>query len=256
MFAERERTVLVTGASGTLGRHVTRDLSRRGMAIIGMGRGAPPAGWRHDWFRGDMADAGVLRSAARDADTIVHCATDPRSQQRDVKMVRELVEVCGNLDRHLVHVSIAGIEEATASRYYAGKLEGERLLRTSGVPHALIRSTQFHQFMLSMLRRLELPALILCPCISFQPVDPDHVADVIGRSVEQRAVVEATLNGPERLPFRESAKAWLRHRRVRRLRLPMPAFGPLAPMASLTVVDGLSGGLSWAQWLAHGGEDA
>lgn len=246
----------MTGAAGTLGRHVTRDLSRRGIAVIGMGRSAPPSEWQHFWIRGDMTDTGVLRGAALGADTIVHCATDPGSPARDVGMVREVVEVCDTLGRHLVHVSIAGIEDATGSPYYEAKLEGERLMRKSGVPHALIRSTQFHPFLVAMLRRLELPPLVLCPPISFQPVDPDHIAEVIGRCVEQRAVVSATLCGPERLPLRRLADAWLSHRHVSRLRLPMPAFGPLAPMASLKAVDGLSGGLKWAQWLGRGGGDA
>ena len=246
----------MTGADGTLGRRVIHDLSGRGIAVIGMGRGAPPRAWPHAWISGDMMEPGFLRSAAREADTIVHCATDPKSPSNDVGMVRKLVEVCGTLGCHLVHVSVAGIEAATGSPYYAGKLEGERLLRHSRVPHTLIRSTQFHPFVLSILHQLEYAPLILCPPVSLQPVDPDHVAEVIGRCVEQRAVVEATLSGPEHLTLWRLADDWLRSRCVRRLRLPIAAFGPLKPMAALRPVDGLSGGLRWTQWLLKGGGDA
>ena len=247
--SEVPNTVLVTGAAGALGKRVSCVLAAKGMTVVGFGRGRPPASWQHRWISDDVLATGSLLAAVRDVDSIVHCATDPMSPERDIDMVRRVVEVAASSELHLVHVSIAGIEEAGLSRYYAAKLEGERLLRASGIAHALIRSTQFHPFVLSVLRRLDFGPLLLCPPFRLQPIDPDHVAETIGRCVSDRTVGTKTLSGPERLTVSELADAWPRLRHAVRLRLPIPAIGPLAAMSAIRAVEGQCGGRSWQEWL-------
>ena len=249
MEREVPKVALVAGAAGTLGQCVVHDLAQRGIEVVGMGRTAPPGLWPYRWITGDMIDTEALRAAVRDVDTVVNCATDALSPTRDIEMLRGLLNVCGSLGRHIVHVSIAGIERADKSPYYAGKLEGERLLRSSGVPHTLMRSTQFHPFVLSMLQRLEFGPLVLCPPLRFQPVDPVHVADLIGRCVTQRAVVNTTVCGPELLSVRQLATTWLDARQVRRFRLSIPALGQLAPFTALKPVSRSGGGATWANWI-------
>jgi len=48
MRPEPDRTVLITGAAGGLGRAVAAEARRRGWRVRAMVRGAPPAAWRDD----------------------------------------------------------------------------------------------------------------------------------------------------------------------------------------------------------------
>jgi UDP-glucose 4-epimerase len=75
-----ERTALVTGAHGFLGRHLARALSQQGYSVHGLGHGA----WtREEWARfglsvwhtGDVTLESLLTYApAPEPDLIVHCA--------------------------------------------------------------------------------------------------------------------------------------------------------------------------------------
>lgn len=81
--------VLVTGASGMLGRAVAEGLIARGADVTVLQRGASGLDCRE--ARGDIADPAVTAAAVRDQDAVVHLAakvnvTGPRSQYRRVNV--------------------------------------------------------------------------------------------------------------------------------------------------------------------------
>ncbi|MFI8391641.1 NAD-dependent epimerase/dehydratase family protein [Streptomyces sp. NPDC085540] len=69
------KKVLLAGASGVLGRHITRALTRAGHTVIGLGRGAGAE------VRADLMDRdGLLRAVEGiEVDTVVHAATALRT---------------------------------------------------------------------------------------------------------------------------------------------------------------------------------
>ena len=76
-------TVIVAGASGVFGRHVTRTLGAAGYRVLGLGRGAANA------IRADLLDRdALLRAVAgQQADVVVHAATalrKPPIRHRDM----------------------------------------------------------------------------------------------------------------------------------------------------------------------------
>ena len=95
--------------------------------------------------------------AVRDVDVIVHCASSPRkTREIDVEGTKRLLKAADRAGvSHVVFISIVGIDRNPYFPYYRMKLETERLIESSPVPGTILRATQFHEFVLGILRFLE-----------------------------------------------------------------------------------------------------
>lgn len=72
-------TVIVTGSSGLLGRHVAAALAQAGHCVLGLDAAAPPKGsanWGHVTV--ELADLGATLQLVRNAEIVVHIAAIPR----------------------------------------------------------------------------------------------------------------------------------------------------------------------------------
>lgn len=162
-------TVLVTGATGFLGSHVTDLLLERGerpRVLIRPGDSLGPlADSDVDIHRGDIADRTALQSALCGVDRILHCAArtgpwGPMSEYEatNVRALEALMKAALAADvRRIVHVSSATVHgldvqgtaaETTPLRkgsdpYSKSKVAGEQLLqqmiRDEGAPVTMVR---------------------------------------------------------------------------------------------------------------------
>ena len=153
--------ILVTGASGFIGRAACAELVERRHEVVALVRrpGSEPAGTSA--VRGDLTDARSLNEALTETrpDCVVHLAAEIGSQ-RDPKKIeavnvegmRRLIEACravGSPKLVFVSTVVTGdpkgdlLEEdnplLVETPYGRSKQEGERMLRESGLPHAVIR---------------------------------------------------------------------------------------------------------------------
>lgn len=126
--------LLVTGGTGTLGCSVTAQLERAGTDYQVLSRHPGPRHRQADLLTGNGLDA-----ALRGVETVINCATSPR---RDVAAAQNLLAAASRGQvRHLVHISIVGIDRVPLG-YYREKLAVESLITDSGVPHTILRATQ------------------------------------------------------------------------------------------------------------------
>lgn len=147
-----ERTILVLGASGLIGRFVTDDLRARGFRVVGLARSLSPA-QRMSALDIELPilslDAAALTRLLREhaVDVVVNClgvlqdgpGSDTGAVHRD--FVARLLQAIGGSDRaiRLVHISIPGTAEADRTAFATTKREAERLIATTGIPHAVLR---------------------------------------------------------------------------------------------------------------------
>jgi uncharacterized protein YbjT (DUF2867 family) len=210
--AQHMTSILVTGGTGRVGvptverlraaGHDVRVLSRR----EGDGR-----------LVGDLRSGEGVREAIAGAETVVHLATRNGVGTGEEGLMRTIVDVSRAAGvRHIVYSSIVGVDRIPLG-YYRQKLEAERLLEASGLPHTILRATQFHQLVASLFARQRLLPVVLVPRISFQPI---AVEDVAARITEFATAEPAgrvpDVGGPEQLTARELARQWADAASVRR----------------------------------------
>lgn len=141
--------ILVTGASGFVGRHVTRDLATEGPPVRAMVRDARGAaaleGIRCELVRGDVTDLASLRAAARGVRTIVHLVAIVEGAP--TKFERVMAAGTGNLVeaaresgvRRIVLMSALGTGPGATVPYFRAKWAAEQSVGGSGIEHVLLR---------------------------------------------------------------------------------------------------------------------
>jgi uncharacterized protein YbjT (DUF2867 family) len=205
--------ILVTGGTGTLGRPTTVRLRAAGHDVRVLSRKSGPG-----LVPGDLLTGEGIRQAATGADAVLHLATG----RKDVALARTLIDAAreGGI-AHLVLISIVGIDEIPLG-YYRGKLEIERLVTGSKLPHTIVRATQFHNLVEMLFRAQRFSPVVFAPSITLQPIAVEDVAD---RLVELVAADPAgrvpDIGGPQQRTVPELAMAWKLARRSRRLVVPV-----------------------------------
>ncbi|MFJ4596347.1 MULTISPECIES: SDR family oxidoreductase [unclassified Kitasatospora] len=214
-------TVLVTGATGVLGREVVRLLVARGVAVRGLSRRVRSGGAGVEWVVGDLVTGEGVAGAVAGVEVVVDCATTVG--RKDVAAVRTLVAEAGRAGaRHLLYVSIVGVDRVPIP-YYRAKLACERVVRESGLGWTVLRATQFHDLLLRIFDvSARLPVFPVPGGAWVQPVDVREVAVRVAELVgEGPAGYAPEVGGPRVRPYRELAEAYLRASGRRRVLLPV-----------------------------------
>ena len=254
--------ILLTGGTGGLGREVVRAAEDAGHTVRIASRRARPLGTPADreWARMDVETGTGVADALDGVDAVVHTASDPgRHAIVDVQGTRRLAEAARAAGTaHLVYVSIVGIDQIPFA-YYRSKLAAEQIVAQSGVPHSILRATQFHSLVDAMLAGLaRVPLVLPLPkTFRFQTVAPAEVAERLVRAAEGGPGGRLPdFGGPEVLTLGEMAAAWKAARGVHRPMLHLPLPGGLAAAFRAgrnTLQGGERGTLRWQDWLRGAG---
>jgi len=223
--------VLVTGGTGTLGRRLVRRLLEEGTPVRVLSRGPRPRAADRSgltWVVGDLLDGSGLAAAVEGVQTIVHCASN-QAKGHDVRATARLLDAARADARHLVYISIVGIDRVPLP-YYRDKLETERVIAASVLPWTVLRTTQFHDLARDLVSRLaRLPVVPVPAGISLQPIDTGEVAlrlVELANGPAQGRVPD--MGGPKVHSFAELVGIHLRATGRRRLVLPVPVPGRIA----------------------------
>lgn len=244
-------TILVTGATGTLGTPVLEQLRRTDHHIHTLSR--------HPGSLDDTAHAVDLRTghgldqALTGIHTVVHCASSPTGG--DIQAATHLIRAARTAGiTHLVYISIVGCDQIPLG-YYRTKHTVEEALLSSGLGVTVLRTTQFHQLVQAICSRAARLPLMPYPDVDLQPIDPAEVAlRLVRLAQEEPAGRVPDLGGPQVESFHDLASTYLdatrTPRRLLPLRLPGAAFAAYRSGAHLAPDQGV-GRTTFAQFLAR-----
>lgn len=251
--------ILITGGRGGLGREIVARLKPTGHIIRVMSRQAAGSDARVEWAQADLGTGAGVAEAVKNVDIVIHCATDSfKTQKVDVIGTRHLLEQAHAAEvKHIIYISIVGIDWIPTYPYYKAKLATEQIVKESGVPYSILRATQFHTlpdlFLSSLKRGLWSPALLLHPESQFQLIDAGEVADYLLPYITEEAVGRIPdVGGPEVLRLRQIAEMWLEAQGLRHplLFLPVPfKFREGFRQGYNTIPERKYGSITWADYL-------
>ena len=198
--------IVVIGGTGLIGSKTVGILRQGGHEVIAA---SPKSGVN------TLTGEGV-KEALAGAQVVIDLANSPSFED---KAVLEFFETSGrNLLAaeatarvpHHVALSIVAIDR-TDNGYFRGKVAQERLIKASGIPYTIVRSTQFMEFLGGVAdSSVDGNRVRLAP-ILFQPIASDdvavNVADV-ALGAPRNGIVE--IAGPERAPFNEFVARYLK----------------------------------------------
>ena len=243
--------IAIVGGTGTLGSHITAELSERGHDVRVLSRRSPQ-------FPVDLSSGQGLAAAIESCDAVVdasNAAAPRRAAQVLVDGSRRLLALERDSGvRHHVGISIVGCERVPVG-YYRAKAAQEQVVSGGQVPWSLVRATQFHELIAMMLAAAAKWRVLPIPAARLQTVAAAEVARVVadvaeGESVRGRIQVA----GPQVMTAAELARTWQSVTGRRALPVPVPvpgAVGRALRAGALTAADAdVLGTQPFADWLA------
>jgi uncharacterized protein YbjT (DUF2867 family) len=246
-------TFAVVGGTGTVGSHIAdalRAADPTAMEVRVLSRSS--AG-----YPVDLATGAGLAEGLAGCDVVIDAANGSPRRPEPVLVdgARELVQACtGAGVRHLVCMSIVGIDQVP-SKYYRAKLAQEESVKTAeGLPWTIVRSTQVHELVDAGLRTLARGRLSPRSSARLQPVAAREAGEAIAAVArDPQPGRTVTVGGPEQASVSELARAWshAHHRRG------LPVVLPLAGAMRRPVLAGAltcphpdhTGTVTFATWL-------
>lgn len=151
------QTVAIAGATGFVGRAVTRELLSRGYAVRALVRSSEkasevlPADARLTLVEGDIFDQDAPGKLLNGAEAIVNCIGIRREvgritfEKMHVRVVEILIDAAKAAGTgRFVQISAIGTRANAKTDYHRSKFAGESLLRRSGLDWTILRPSLIH----------------------------------------------------------------------------------------------------------------
>ncbi len=137
-------TVLVTGATGFIGRRLVRALDDAGHQVKAMTRRPDDYAGPADPVGGDVSDPGSLAEPMEGVDVavyLVHSLDDNDFERKDAEAARDFgLAAAASGVRQIVYMGGLGKDDTELSPHLRSRREVEKLLGSSGVPVTVLRA--------------------------------------------------------------------------------------------------------------------
>ncbi len=246
-------TILVTGGTGTLGRHVIPLLLDAGSEVRVFSRHGRASGDGVDYVTGDLVKGEGIEAAVDGVDIVLHLAGGPKG---DDVAARHLVRAASAAGvRHLVLISVIGADRVPLA-WLRSKLAAEQAVAGSGIPWTTLRAAQFHDLALTMAEKMAKLPVIPAPGMRLQPVDSREVAArLVELTLGAPAGLVPDLAGPQVCTMADLLGGYLRACGRRRpllpVRIPGKAGRSYRAGENLSLDGAVQGKRTWEEFLAE-----
>lgn len=168
---------IVVIGTGLIGSNVAKKLAQLGHTVIA---GSPSTGIN------TLTGEGVAEALAG-ADVVVDLANSPSFDEATAVSFFETAghtllaaeKVAGV--KHHVALSIVGVDDMSSVAYMRAKIVQEKIIRESGVPYTIIRSTQFQEFVPAIAGGSAQGNEVHVSKVAFQPIAAEDVATFVAQ---------------------------------------------------------------------------
>jgi NADH dehydrogenase len=265
--------ILITGATGFIGRALVRHLSETGQQVRVLLRSSPtsprlPRGVPVEVAVVSLSDERAVGAALRGVDQIYHLATAGTEGRRgnlpktDIEGTRVLAQVAASAGiARLIFLSHIGADRASAFPIQKSKGIAEEHIRKSGVPYTIIRSSvvfgpedQFTNSLAQLLRAA--PGFFPIPSDGrslLQPVWVEDLVTCLMWALQNPEMVNQTyeIGGGEYFTLRQLLETLMTVTHRRRLLVPIPPPWMRALMVALdTFIPSFNISTYWLDYVA------
>jgi uncharacterized protein YbjT (DUF2867 family) len=237
--------VLVTGATGFVGREIVRQLrtAEHTIRLLVRSPHSPRvrelvSNWGAELRPGNILDAASLPGSLVGTDAVIHLVgiisevaqnTFENVHTRGTQNMVAAAQQAGV--RRFIHMSALGTRPNAASRYHQSKWAAEELVRRSGLEFTIFRPSliygpkdQFVNLFASIIRWSPVVPLMGSPSARFQPVPVEAVASAFASSLQEPKSFAQTFDlcGPEPLTLSDIVDRIQTVLGKRRLKLHIP----------------------------------
>ena len=198
--------IVVIGGTGLIGSKLVNKLRQLDHIVIAA---SPESGVNTITGEG-------LNEALKEADVVVDVSNSPSFEDKAVmdffkKSTMNLLTAATYAQvKHYIALSIVGTDRLPGSGYLRAKLAQEELIKVSGIPYSILRSTQFFEFAGRIAQSGAIGNELHISTGTIQPIASDEtvaaLADVV-INPPLNATVE--VGGPERMPMSEFIRYYL-----------------------------------------------
>lgn len=199
--------IIIIGGSGLIGAKLVKILKSLGHEVISA---SPSSGV-------DATTGKGLAAVLKGAQVVVDVANSSSFDEKPAiaffeKSSRNLTAAEKELGiKHHVVLSIVGTNRLANSGYFHAKNIQEQLVKASGIPYTIVQSTQFYEFLNSIVQSATIDSSVRLPPVLFQPIAADDVASTLADfAIKQPINNTIEIAGPECAPFPDLIQKYLK----------------------------------------------
>ena len=239
--------ILVTGATGFIGRHLVKRLAQNGERLRCLVRDVRRAEQilpadAVELVQGDTTRAATLATVLQGVDTVIHAAfmTADRKQSAGNRYYETNVQGTANLIEaaraagvaRIIEMSGLGTHPDKPGTYMQGRYEAERMVKESGLAWTIIqpsvlfgKGAPFIKGLTDLIRTSPVVPLIGGGKMQFQPIYVEDVVTVVLKVLQEPERIRNqtyTIGGPEYYTFTQIIVLLLQTMHKSRVKAPAP----------------------------------
>lgn len=199
--------ILVVGGTGLIGANVAGKLKNQGHEVV---IGSPSHGI-------NIITGEGLSEALRGTDIVIDLSNSSSPEEENALNFFETAgknlvaaEKLAGIRHHVV-LSIVGIDRVQYIGYMRAKKNQEDIVKNAGIPYTIIRSTQFHEHVSTIIAVQGKEDVVNVSTLDFQPIAAEDVANfVLKFALETAKNGTIEIAGPELAPMDQFVSRYIK----------------------------------------------